>query len=183
MKCFKNSHYRLSLFAFMLALLAAMSAFVIYPALSKITAIKKEITSEKADLEKKLDLGLNAQKIKEDLKSIEAELAILDSFFIPAGGELELLGRIEALAAKNSVTVILKPDFNGANLGLGLTKNSLDLAAQGSFKNLMSFLNGLDSADFLLVSDQISLAKTGQDNLSLNISSQFYLQTAGKTVK
>jgi|GEM_PF-2436789 len=181
MKRLKNSHYRLSLFVFMFALLAAMGAFVIYPALSKIITIKNEIAKEKADLEKKLDLGLNAQKIKDDLKSIEAELATLDSFFIPAGGELALLEKIEALAAKNSLTVTLKPDFNGANLGAGITKNSLGLAAQGTFKNLMSFLNELDSADFLLVSDQIGLANADQGNLNLNVSSQFYLKTAEKT--
>jgi len=178
MKWKKIYNYYIGSSAIMLLLLAVMGILIIYPALNKIISIKNEIAAEKISLEKKLDMGLNAKKIKEDLMKVEADLAILDSVFIPKGAELTLLSDIEALAAKNNVTVSLKPDFIGVNVKNGITRNSLAINAQGDFAGLMAFLNGLDSTDFYLISDQISMAKAAKDGLTLNIVGQVYIKSA-----
>lgn len=164
----------------MLLLLGIMGVLIIYPALKKIITIKKEIATEKIALEKKLDMGLNAKKIKDDLKKVEDESLILDSVFIKKGDELKLLSDIESLAAKNSITVTLKPDFTGVDLKNGVTRNSLEINAQGNFKNLMSFLNELDSTEFYIITDQINLSKADKDNLTINIAAQVYVKTSEK---
>lgn len=164
----------------MLLLLAVMGILVIYPAMHKILTIKKEIATEKTNLEKKLDMGLNAKKIKEDLQLVEGQLTILDSIFIPQGDELTLLSSIEALAAANNVTIALKPDFKGVAMAGNVIRTPISLSAMGNFKNIMSFLNSLDSTDFFFISDQISLAGADKDNLNLSIDGQVYIKTAEK---
>ena len=179
MKWKKIYNYYIGSSIVMLILLAIMGALVIYPALRKITMIKNEIAAEKINLEKKLDMGLNAKKIKEDLESVEKQLSILDAVFIPQGEELTLLGNLESLAAKNNVSVVLKPDFKGVNMAGNVIRTPLVISATGNFKNIMAFLNGLDATDFFFVSDQISLTKAGKDNLDLNltVTGQVYIKT------
>lgn len=178
MKWKKAYNYYIGSSIIMLLLLAAMGALIIYPALIKIITIKNEISAEKTALENKLNMGLNAKKIMADLQKVESDLSILDSAFIRQSDELALLSDIEALAAKNSVSVSLKPDFSGVDLKNGVTRNALSISAQGSFKNLMAFMNDLDSTDFYIISDQINLAKTTGDSLALNITGQVYIKTA-----
>lgn len=164
----------------MVVLLLAMSALIIYPAGHKILTIKNEIAAEKANLEKKLEMGLNAKKIKEDLAAVENKLSILDSIFIPKGEELTLLSSLEALAVKNNINVTLKPDFKGVSMAGNVIRTPLIISANGNFKNIMSFLNDLDGTAFYFISDQINLSKTDNDNINLTINGQVYVREFDK---
>lgn len=177
MKWKKAYNYYLGSSLLMLALLLAMGILVMYPAWHKIVTIKREIAAEKENLEKKLDLGLNANKIKEDLKSIEDKLSVLETVYISQNNELTLLSRIESIAAQNKIEVTLKPDFNGIKTG-NTIRTPLVIVASGNFKNIMSFLNGLDSTDFFFIADQINLTKKSGDTLALDIAGQVYIKTA-----
>ncbi|MFA6526470.1 MAG: type 4a pilus biogenesis protein PilO [Candidatus Buchananbacteria bacterium] len=180
MKWKKAYNYYIGSSIAMLIMLLIMSALVIYPALHKILTIKNEISMEKANLEKKLEMGLNAKKIKEDLALVENKLSILDSIFIPKGEELTLLSSIEALASKNSVSVTLKPDFKGVSMAGNVIRTPLTISANGNFKNLMSFLNDLDGTAFYFISDQINLVKADKDNINLTVNGQVYIRQLDK---
>jgi Tfp pilus assembly protein PilO len=155
---------------FMITLLAVLGLFIIWPAINKILAIKEEIEMEKVSLENKLSRGLNAKKIKEELLGIENSLSVLDVVFIQPNQELDLLGNIESLAAKNQVEVKLKPNFAGQNIGGNILRIPLDIMADGNFNNLISFLNDLDSSPFYYIGKELSFdaANNGKTNLTIN---------------
>lgn len=182
MKWKKIYNYYVGSSAIMLVLLLVMSLLVIYPAWLKIVTIKNEISAEKINLEKKLEMGMNANKIKNELKTVEESISVLDTIFIAQGNELTLLSSIEALAAQNNVTVTLKPDFKGVAMAGNITRTPLIISATGSFKNIMSFLNSLDGTVFYFNADTISLSKADKDKLDLNISGQVYIKIPDKKV-
>jgi Tfp pilus assembly protein PilO len=164
----------------MLALLAIMGILVMWPAFQKIVAIKNEISQEKTDLENKLSMGLNVKKTKEDLDRIEKSISTLDTVYIVQGEELGLLSTIEALAAKNQVTVNIKPDFKGYGFSPNILRIPLNITAGGKFNNLIAFLNDLDGVPFYFIGDQINFSKTNQTELMLAISGQVYMKTSDK---
>lgn len=170
-------NYYLGYFLIVALVLGAMAAFVIYPAFNKILSIKKEISQEKEELEKKLSLGLNAKKTKEELDAISDSISQLDDLLIKKGDELVILGKIESLAAKNKIIVnSLKPDFNEQAVGSGIYKISLTINASGNFNQILSFLNQLDAADFYLVTDQLTISQAGNNTVSLALNSWLYFK-------
>jgi len=180
MKWKKVYNYYLGSSIVMLILLFVMSLLVIYPAWHRIVTIKNEIAAEKDSLEKKLDMGLNAKKIKADLLIVENKLSVLDTIFIPQSDELTLLSSIEALAAQNNVNVTLKPDFNGVNMAGNIIRTPLIISATGNFSSIMSFLSSLDGTDFFFITDQINLTKGDKDNLNLDVTGQVYVKAPDK---
>jgi len=161
---------------FMIALLTVLGLFVIWPAINKILAIRAEIETEKANLENKLSLGLNAKKIKEELVGIENSLSVLDVAFIQPQQELDLLGNIESLAAKNQVEVKLKPNFTGQNIGGNILRIPLDIEASGNFNNLISFLNDLDGSSFYYIGNELSFDVGSNQKINLTINGEVYMK-------
>lgn len=163
-------NYYLSYSIIISLILLGLGIFVIYPAFHKILTIKNEISQEKKLLEKKLELGLNAKKIKEELEAIENSLPELDKTLIKKTDELLILTTIEDLAVKNKITLnSIKPDFNEKKIGSGIHKASLEINATGNFNDLAVFLNALDGSPFYLITDQLTLNKSNDSaNLILN---------------
>jgi Tfp pilus assembly protein PilO len=156
-------------------MLLIVSVIFIYPAFHKIISIKNEISQEKLELEAKLNLGLNAKKIKEELTEVENSFQNLDTIFIKQGDELKLLSDLEELATKNQVTLTIKPDFNGQNVSNNITKIPLELNVSGNFNKLMAFINGLDSINFYFVTDTFDLKKS-DTTLNLTLIGQAYIK-------
>ena len=157
-------------FGFVVGFLILMIVFVVYPAFAKIIAIKTEISQEKAQLEKKLSIGLNTKIIKEELETVEKSLSVLDSTVLNKGQELDILTFLENSAAKNKLTVkSLKPDFSHKTVGPSIDKISLALDVSGNFNDILRFLSDLDSSSFYLATDELSLySDKGATGLSLN---------------
>jgi Tfp pilus assembly protein PilO len=145
-------------FGFVVGFLLLLTAFVIIPAFNKITAIKREITQEKEQLEKKLSVGLNAKSIKTELEAIENSLPILDSVLLNKDQELGILTFLENSATANKLTVkSLKPDFNRQAISPGIDKINLTLDVTGNFNDILRFLSDLDGAGFYLTTDELNL--------------------------
>ena len=170
-------NYYLSYSIIVALALLALGIFVIYPAFHKILIIKTEINQEKDRLEKKLSMGLNAKKIKEELEAVESSLPELDKTLIKKGDELLILTTIEDLAAKNKIILnTVKPDFNGQTIGSGIYKTSIEINAAGNFNDLLLFLNSLDSSAFYLVTDQLTLNKNN-DLVGLTLTGWLYFKS------
>ena len=165
----------------LVAMFGIVTGLLIYPAFHKIISIKQEISKEKSDLEAKLNMGLNAKRIKEELDGIENSLQNLDTVFIKQGEELNLLSSFEAIANKHQVTLSIKPDFNGQAIN-GIVKIPMELKANGNFNNLMSFANDLDTTAFYFVTDNLSLKKNEKD-LELTLTGQTYLKASTTKTK
>jgi len=175
MNLLQTYKYYVIYFLTLAIMLLIVSVIFIYPAFHKIISIKNEISQEKLELEAKLNLGLNAKKIKEELTEVENSFQNLDTIFIKQGDELKLLSDLEELATKNQVTLTIKPDFNGQNVSNNITKIPLELNVSGNFNKLMAFINGLDSINFYFVTDTFDLKKS-DTTLNLTLIGQAYIK-------
>jgi len=87
--------------------------FVIYPTISKIISINKTIVAKQAELERKLAMGLNIKKTKQDLTEVQKSLAVFEVMTINPGEELDLITQLESMASRHSVTININSDFVG----------------------------------------------------------------------
>ena len=165
----------------LILILLGLIFFVIWPAFQTILDYKQRITAENQTLENKLAQGLNAKKIKEQLDAAERSSAVLEMIYIQAGQELDLLGDLESLASSTGVTVDLKPDFNLQAVDKSTKRLNLDVAATGKYQNLLRFANALDSAPYYYVINSFTVNQNNKEDLSMNISGQFYIHTAATT--
>lgn len=170
--------YYLIYFLTLTIVMVLISLLLIYPAVNRITSIKRQISQEKIDLQQKLNHGFSAKNIRSDLAKIQSSLSTLDRMFIQPGQELNLLSILETLATKHHVALIINPDFTGQNDNSGITKIPLELKATGSFNDLMSFANDLDAIDYYYIIDNLSLIKIDADQASLVLTGQVYLKPA-----
>jgi len=172
----KNYNYYLISSGILAGLLLVLIALIIYPGLKTILDIRAEISQEKTSLENKLAMGLNAKQIKIELDAISGQLAPLDNIYIESGKELDLLNLLDALAAKNQVQAVAKPDFSAPAYAPGINRLPLHLEITGSFKNLLQFMNDLDSQELYYVIDNLTLEPGEKDNFLLTLDGQFYLK-------
>ena len=170
-------NYYLGYFLIVAFIFGAIAGLVVYPALNKILSIKKEIAQERTELERKLSLGLNAKKIKEELDKVSGSLAELDRLLIKKGDELSILSRIETLASENKVEVgSLKPDFNEQQVGSGIYRINIVINASGNFSRILSFLNSLDAANFYLITDQLTINQANNNTADLTLNGWLYFK-------
>ena len=100
----------------------AITAFIIYPVLTEISKVNREITDERIKLERKLALGLNIKKIIKDLEEIEGPAKLLDTIFINQGNELDFVRNLESIATKHGVDLEFNSDFIGEDLDFGFSQ-------------------------------------------------------------
>lgn len=108
-----RKHQQLIGMSLLLVLLLSIGVVFIYPAMTKIFEINQQITAEKKELEKRMNLGLNIRNIQADLQTVETEMPKIEKIFLNQGQELELLNLLEGLAEKNKLEFSAKPDFTG----------------------------------------------------------------------
>ncbi len=171
---------------FLIFMLGVVSLVLIYPAFHKIITIKHQISQEKSDLEKKLNSGLNAKRIKNELDNIEGSVKNLDQVFIKPGEELSLLTIYEALASQHHVAISISPDFTGQRIGDQLIKIPLTINARGTFSDLMSFTNDLDGTPYYYIVDNIDLTgatTAATSTMQLSLTGQVYLMDEETKIK
>lgn len=166
--------------AVILLFFAAITFFIIYPALVEISRVNKEIMNERIKLEKKLALGLNIKKIIQDLEAIEEPAKDLDDIFWEKNNELNFIGNLEAIAAKYDVSLSINSDFSGVDLGSGLNQVEVLITATGHYKPILKFLSELEKQRHYLNFKSLLLAKTktGADPtlLSVQLTGQTYFK-------
>lgn len=162
-----------------LASLVIVVIFIIAPAFNSIYSINKEIRSQREELEKKLSMGLNAKKIREELNRVEDSIGQLESVFIKSGSELELITQLETMAQKNRVEAIIKPEFKAQGSGAS-NRMSLAIAITGKYPDIANFLNELDSQDYYFNTESIAISRTSKNKseslVTANLSGQIYLK-------
>ncbi|MFA6594445.1 MAG: hypothetical protein WCT16_04300 [Candidatus Buchananbacteria bacterium] len=153
---------------------AVLIAVIIYPTTKKIIAIRQEIIRERQELEKKLAMGLNAKKIKEEAEAVETVMPGLRQVYIKPGQELEFLNYLDGLAAKNNLVIDVKPDFTGKTLSPGITRLPVDLILSGKFESVLAALNELERRDTYFIIDVLSLTAQNDNSVAAAISGNIY---------
>ncbi len=169
-----SKHQQLIGMSLLLILLLSIGVIFIYPAMTKIFEINGQITSEKKELEKRMNLGLNIRNIQADLQTVENEIPKIEKIFLNQGQELELLNLLEGLAEKNQLEFSAKPDFNGKKINENIYKHQLSMSFSGSWKAINSFINEIEGLEFYLIADDFSLINTKNEQLLANWNGAFY---------
>ena len=154
----------------------AIIVLVIYPAVSAILAVNREIIQQRLELERKLSWGLNNQKIKAELTNLESAIGRLDAIYLSAGQELALINELDNLAAISGVASTLKPDFNGQNYLPQVKKIPLEINAQSELPAAAKFLRALELKPYYYNVDKINLTAAGLDNkINLQLIGQLFM--------
>lgn len=142
--------------AICLALILIFS-FIVFPAVREIQDIRIMIEQKRADLEKKLALGLNIKKVREDLKSIESSLSDLDQIFVKPGQEVALVAQLENLAASDGVDLSATSDFAGKKIN-SFRQVPLQLNLKGDFSRITAFMQKLEKTPYYFNPEAITVS-------------------------
>jgi len=149
----------------------------IYPAVSAIISINREIIQQRLELERKLSWGLNNQKIKASLTNLESAIGQLDVIYLISGQELALINELDNLAIGSGVVSTLKPDFNGQNYLPQVKKIPLEINILSELPAAARFLRALELKPYYYNVDKIDLTATGLDNkINLQLIGQLFME-------
>lgn len=149
-----------------------ITIFIIYPALKEISMVNQEITSERIKLENKLAMGLNIKKIIKDLESIEESAKSLDLIFLEKNSEINLISDLEAVANKYNLSISINSDFIGKDFSANISQIEVQLIASGDYKQILNFMNELESQKTYFNLKSISLSKNKSPNSSTSVAAQ-----------
>lgn len=152
---------------------------IIIPAFNYIIKINQEISSERSELEKKMAMGLNAKKIKEEIDTAENSLSQVDKIFVKNGRELELITELESLAAKRNIDATIKSDFKTQAAGNGSQRMLLEINIAGNYPDLLAFTNDLDRLNYYYNIESINASKIKSKTkkiASINLIGQIYVK-------
>jgi len=158
----------------LLLLLFSIAIVFIYPAMNKIFEINRQISAEKKELEKRMNLGLNIKNIQADLLTVETEMPKIEKVFITQGHELELLKLLEGLAEKNQLAFSAKPDFNGKKINDHISKHQLSMSFTGNWEQVNYFIEEIEGLEFYLIADNLTFNKNKDNQIIADWSGSFY---------
>jgi len=138
-----------------LAVIFLMVYFGILGPMEEMSRMKKQIETEKVDMEKNYLRGKNLRKLSESLKVVEPQLAKLDEVFIKKEGALDFITSLE-LTAENS-GIEQRINLAGSSVGrtAAKTKTSsetipVQLSSSGSFSKQMQYLSALEALSYYI---------------------------------
>lgn len=161
------------------ALLIIIIIFIIYPAITTIVSINRDISKEHSDLEKKASLGINIEQTQNDLLKIKGALVKMDDIFIKKNQELEFITKIENIATAVGVTVDINSDFIGQKISNSIRQIPLQINATGDYSNIIVFLNLLEAMPYYYNTNIIMISPKQQANKTMTVmqlTGQVYLK-------
>lgn len=167
--------------ATVIALAAAATvivAAVILPTVHYIKELDRETYELRVYLEKKYERSLNVRSTLNQTDAIKAELARLPDRLFREGNELDLIMRLEAIAAKNSVA----QKITGSNLdNVADRRIRISLAVAGDYQNTLNYLADIENELYFIVPDRVLLLPVaGQNkpagaNTAINLDISLYV--------
>jgi len=132
--------------------------FIIFPVTRDIKDIRKNIITQKIDLENKTVRQKNLNTLNEKLKMIEPELQKFNQIFINKNRELEFITTLENIANKNQLSQKINFDPNNAVLEQDHQMITINLALTGNFNNLMNYLQDIEELPYYVNINQINIS-------------------------
>lgn len=165
-----------------LVAMGATAYFVILPQIDNIKNTKNEIERQRVDLEKKYVQGQNLKKITENIKKVEEKIDDMEEIYVRQEEALEFVTSLEDIAEKNSVDqrIELTPAKNNSNPRIGYQKSPLQIAVNGRYQNVLSYLSDLETLDYYVNIDNTNMAKASsnkeppESNVNLRIQAHIY---------
>lgn len=130
---------------FLLLVIIAMVILVIIPSVSSIETIGEKIRKQDQILSQKKSSGFNLEKTKMELEQAQQQVGQLDSIFVSAGKELELITQLEILAQKNKINAQITPDLNIKPTNTDIQRLPIKINANGNYLDLLKFISDIES--------------------------------------
>jgi len=146
--------------------------FAIYNSLQAIKETEDKIIVQKIEQDKKYSESISQKQLIGKMKMVESQLKKVDSIFINKDRMLDFVTTIEGIAAANKVNQTINIS-DSADKSSGFSKNILNLAAKGNYKNILNFLEDLESLNYYINIDILDVQKT-QEDIFMNITAEFY---------
>ncbi|HOZ56408.1 MAG TPA: type 4a pilus biogenesis protein PilO [bacterium] len=137
----------------------AMIYFLTIPATDSIKDSRNDIINLKIDLENKIIREKNISTLNEKINKIEPQLQKINQIFISKNREIEFITALEGLENKHNIKQKLNINLNSPNQDNDLGKIPLNINASGNFQNLMDYLAGIESLNYYINIENISLTK------------------------
>lgn len=159
---------------------------LILPAISNIKKSRNDILNLKIDLENKIIREKNLYILNEKISKVNPQLEKINQIFISQNQEIEFITTLENLEKKYNVSQKLNIDLNNRQGEEGLNKIPISTNTSGNFRNLMDYLANIESLNYYINIESISLSN-GSDNslssksvlLGQNLSDQMTMQISG----
>jgi len=159
---------------------------LILPAISNIKKSRNDILNLKIDLENKIIREKNLYILNEKISKVNPQLEKINQIFISQNQEIEFITTLENLEKKYNVSQKLNIDLNNRQGEEGLNKIPISTNTSGNFRNLMDYLANIESLNYYINIESISLSNGTDDSLSSksvllgqNLSDQMTMQISG----
>ncbi|MFH1947503.1 MAG: hypothetical protein ABIJ23_05115 [Candidatus Magasanikbacteria bacterium] len=156
-----------SIVLIILGVLFAISFFIIFPSVQKISKLKTGIDQLQNELEQKY---INSQKLRRTMREmddVKIQSKIFTQAVIKDKQELEIITTLEDLAQKNSIDQTLNVSLVGDNTKNDKKNNPTDLSKyyelsflnNGFFENHINYLHDLERLPYYIIIKNIKFEK------------------------
>lgn len=154
-----------------LLLSCAVIFTVVIPSVRDIIDLKNRISAERSKLDQLLISGKTMKRLISDYEKVKTELPLLDSALLVTGNELAFIETIESLARATQLTIELSFDPVGRQTPPeSVIPIPAHIRVKGPFKNVLVFLNQLESQDFYTKLESLRVMARTQSRTSIGFS-------------
>ena len=146
--------------------------FINIPTVANIKLLKKDIIDQKSDLLLKKSNQENIGQLKDDLENIDNQIKEFGSVFINRSRELEFITILEGIAQKNNIEQKISLDPEKGIEERDFIKIKIRIDATGSYQDIISYLSAVESLDYYININQLTLSNDKvKSGSSLKVSS------------
>lgn len=150
------------------ALTVAVVMLVIIPTIHDIKKISQAVYEERVDLERKYRRGQLLRETIKEFEKFQPQQGKLMDTFIVRGQELAFITTLEQIARQNNVTQDIQISFPEADNEKTFSEAPLTLSAQGSFSQIVEYMNNLERLNIYLIFSSLKMTAAGtQDRADL----------------
>lgn len=136
--------------------------FLVIPSTKSIKQKSQEMIKKRLEVESILNKKLDSQTTGSKFRNFEDRVSVIDSNFMKKGDELDLIKILELTALQNGVTQTISPTISkDASIGSFYLMN-LKLNISGSFKNVINYIQSIESLQYYINITSINMVKSQQ---------------------
>ena len=147
----------ISVFFAVLAIILAV--FLIYPIFLEIKNNSAELINIKTDLVQPNDSLHGVSKLQKEYQLVEPDFNKIKSFFIDPNAPVDFIKFLETIAKDSSVSIKISPITMEASETDPWKFLSYQISSNGSYDNIMEFLERVENSNYLIKIQNLELRK------------------------
>lgn len=162
---------------FFLILVTVISIWIIVPVIKDIRILNDQIYNQRLSLEKKYVQRFSMRRIIANFREINENIDEVLTIFLPKNGEIPFITKLEELSDENNISlkIFLLPEEK-KTFPDGKQKFDLTLSIEGSYENIIKFINDIEKINTYVLIDSISFTHgLGNTDDTINASLKGYV--------